>query len=119
MTVSTKEITPPENLIMKNPSASENSANPTMATSAKSRDKVLLQTAVTYAQGDYSSKSIAVRALFDSGSQRTYITTSFKKRLGLVPLRTETLNLNTFGEDHYKKRKCDVVQLSLKGRDGS
>ena len=42
-----------------------------------------------------------------------------KKRLGLAPLRTETLNLNTFGKDHYKKRKCEVVQLSLKGRDGS
>ena len=63
---------------MKNPSASENSANQTTATFAKSLNKALLQTAVTYAQGDGSSKSIPVRALFDSGSQRTYITTSVR-----------------------------------------
>ena len=37
----------------------------------------------------------------------------------LVPLGTETLNLNMFGDDQYKKQKCDVVQLFLKGRDGS
>ena len=46
-----------------------------------------------------------------------YITTLLL--VGLVPLRTETLNLNTFGEDHYKKWKCHVVQLSFKGRDSS
>ena len=54
---------------MKNPSASENSANPAMATSAQSHNKALLQTAITYAQGDDSFKSIPVRALFDSGSK--------------------------------------------------
>ena len=55
----------------------------------------------------------------DSGSQRSYITNSLKKRLGLVPIGTETLNLNTFSEDHFKKRKCDVVQFDLKGSRGN
>jgi hypothetical protein len=55
----------------------------------------------------------------DSGSQRSYITNSLEKRLGLVPIRTETLNLNTFGDDHFKKRRCDIVQLSLKGNSGN
>ncbi|CAB4034063.1 Hypothetical predicted protein, partial [Paramuricea clavata] len=68
----------------------------TTTTTTKTRNKVLLQTAVT-------------------GSQRSYITNSLKKGLGLVPIRTETLNLNTFGDDHFKKRRCDIVQLSLKG----
>ncbi|CAB4032858.1 uncharacterized protein LOC113680502, partial [Paramuricea clavata] len=84
-------------------------------TTTKTRNKVLLQTAVTYAQGENGCNPIPVRLLLDSGSQRSYITNSLKKRLGLVPIRTETLNLNTFGDDHFKKRRCDIVQLSLKG----
>ncbi|CAB4022782.1 Hypothetical predicted protein [Paramuricea clavata] len=87
----------------------------TTTTTTKTRSKVLLQTAVTYAQGENGSNPIPVRLRFDSGSQCSYITNSLKKRLGLVPIRTETLNLNTFGDDHFKKRRCDIVQLSLKG----
>ena len=52
-----------------------------------------------------------------SGSQRTYITNSLKKRLGLVPVRTETLNLNTFGNEHFTKQQCNVVELSLTGNN--
>ena len=48
VTLSTKKTTPPENLVTKNPCATENSANQTTATSTKSRNKVLLQTAVIY-----------------------------------------------------------------------
>ena len=35
----------------------------------------------------------------DSGSQRSYATNHLKKRLGLQPVKKETLNLNTFGQD--------------------
>ncbi|CAB4039842.1 Transposable element Tcb2, partial [Paramuricea clavata] len=80
----------------------------TTTTTTKTRNKVLLQTAVTYAQGENGSNPIPVRLLLDSGSQRSYITNSLKKRLGLVPIRTETLNLNTFGDDHFKKRRCNI-----------
>jgi hypothetical protein len=91
----------------------------TTTTTTKTRNKVLLQTAITYAQGENGSNPIPVRLLLNSGSQRSYITNSLKKRLGLVPTRTETLNLNTFGDDHFKKRRCDIVQLSLKGNSGN
>ena len=115
-----KETTSAENLVaVDDPAVLENLPNSTTTTTAKSRNKVLLQTAVTQAQRDNGSNSIPVRVLLDSGSQRSYITNSLKKRLGLVPIRTETLNLNTFGEDHFKKRKCDVVQLDLKGSGGN
>ena len=115
-----KETTSAENLVAADdPIVLENLPNSTTTTTTKSRNKVLLQTAVTYAQGDKGSNSIPVRVLLDFGSQRSYITNSLKKRLGLVPIRTETVNLNTFGEDHFKKRKCDVVQLDLKGSSGN
>ena len=88
-------------------------------TTTKTRNKVLLQTAITYAHGGSSSSPIPVCVLLDSGSQRTYITNSLKKRLGLVPIRTETLNLNTFGNEHFTKQRCDMVQLSLTGKNGN
>ena len=85
----------------------------------KSRHKVLLQTAVTYAQAiNGSAKPVPVRVLPDSGSQRSYITNSLKKRLGLVPFKTETVNLNTFGDEHCTKQWCYMVQVSLKGNTG-
>lgn len=59
------------------------------------------------------NKTIPVPVLLDSGSQRSYITNYLKKRLtlGLRPVKKETL---TFGQDKFKKQKCDVVNLSLK-----
>ncbi len=81
--------------------------------------EVLLQTAITYAHEGSSFSPISVCVLLDSGSQRTYITNSLKKRLGLVPIRTETLNLNTFGNEHFTKQQCDMVQLSLTGKNGN
>ena len=89
----------------------------TTTTAAKTRQQVLLQTAVTYANSPNGTNSIPVRILLDSGSQRSYITDSLRKRLGLPTIRTETLNLNTFGKDDFAKQQCDMVQLSLKGND--
>jgi hypothetical protein len=37
--------------------------------------------------------------------------------LGLKPIKTETLRLNTFGQPNYRKEKCSVVKLCLKKRE--
>ena len=52
----------------------------------------------------------------DSGSQRSYVTESLKNKLGLIPEKTEVLNLNTFGDDKFRKQRCDQVQLQLQGQ---
>ena len=78
---------------------------------------MFLQTAKTYAYSQHSNRAIPVRVLLDSGSQRSYATNHLKKRLGLQPVKKETLNLNTFGQDKFTKQKCDVVSLNLKGKD--
>jgi hypothetical protein len=64
------------------------------------------------------SKAVKARILFDSGSQRSYVTNSLKSKLGLVPLKRETLNLNTFGDKRFSKQQCDLVQVSLQGNNG-
>lgn len=91
--------------------------NHTTTTSAKGPFKVLLWTAATYAQGFNNSSPVPVRILLDSGSQRSYVTTALKERLKLAPLKTETLNLNTFGDDRFTKQRCDLVKLSLRGKE--
>ncbi|PFX29435.1 Exonuclease [Stylophora pistillata] len=60
------------------------------------------------------SKSIPVRILFDNGSQRSYVTDHIKAKLGLTATSNETLHLNTFGENAYRKQKCQVVTLPLR-----
>lgn len=51
--------------------------------------------------------------LFDNGSQRSHVTDHIKAKLGLIATSTETLHSNTFGENAYRKQKCQVVTLPL------
>ena len=85
-------------------------------TSAASTTKrhVLLQTAHATAVRVDGSKSVAVKILFDSGSQRSYITDSLRSKLDLKPEKSETLHLNTFGDSKYKTQKCQVFTLNFK-----
>lgn len=79
---------------------------------------VLLQTARAVALNETGEKSTQVRILFDSGSQRSYITENLRSKLKLKSIQREKLNLNTFGEARFKTQICDLVQLQLK-RPGS
>ena len=85
----------------------------------KSNPKILLQTARAHVCTADGSKSLPVRILMDGGSQRSYITNSLKTHLGLTSLRKENLNLNTFGEEQYKRRQCDLVKVTMQGQDGT
>lgn len=99
--------------------ATENPQLPSTATTASSKAKgtVLLQTATAIATNEDGSKSTKVKILFDSGSQKSYVTDSLKSRLGLKSTKTELLHLNTFGENNFRKQKCDVVTLKLEDRN--
>ena len=81
--------------------------------SAKGNNLVLLQTARALASDGTSSRSANVRILFDTGSQRSYVTESLVKHLNLKPLRKERLQLNTFGEPGFKGKSCELVQIRL------
>jgi len=66
---------------------------------------VLLQTARAFAcskEGGVSAK------LFDTGSQRTYVTEALCRRLHLKPVKKEKLHLNTFGEPMFKGKSIFV-----------
>lgn len=97
----------------------DNPQSPETTTTASSATKgtVLLQTASAIARNEDGSKTTRVKILFDSGSQRSYVTDSLKSRLGLKSKEIETLYLNTFGEKNFRKQKCDVVTLLLDDLD--
>ena len=66
------------------------------------------------AVNEVSCKAAHVRILLDTGSQRTYIPSRLKSRLNLSPVKSETLHLNTFGDERYTKQQCDVVIINVK-----
>jgi hypothetical protein len=95
---------------------------PTVATSTVNQHstthgkKVLLQTATTFAFSHDESELVPVRILLDSGSQRSYVTEQLKEKLDLDSFRTETLNLNTFGDDRVIKQRCHEIKIKLQAR---
>ena len=65
------------------------------------------------------SDLVPVHVLFDGGSERSYVNAQLKERLNLRTVKRETLNLNTFGMEQCQKKKCDLVKVILKVKDGA
>ena len=81
-----------------------------------SNTSVLLQTAV----GEVSSVNqphigLTMRILFDSRSQRSYITERARNKLSLFTMRTEKLLIKTFGCKNEQLKECGLVQFYVKG----
>ena len=80
---------------------------------------VLLQTARARVFKVGSPKATReVRIIFDSGSQRSYITSNVKKLLNLDSKFTETMLIKTFGSTKNGKLTCDVVSIGILLKDG-
>ena len=88
----------------------------TATTQGNVKSNVLLQMARTNAYVEPRNQ-VPVRILLDLGSQRSYITNELKDKLGLTPISTEVLSLNTFGTNSYQKHKCDLVKFKLETQD--
>ena len=88
------------------------------ATSHSNRTgSILLQTARTFAFRDNQDEKVPIRILFDSGSQRSYITDELRDKLGLKVEGKEILNLNTFGSNKYRKQSCTRVKVKVETSD--
>ena len=80
---------------------------------------VLLQTAQAHIFKVSSPKAmLEVRVIFDSGSQRSYITNSVRKLLNLDSRSTETMLIKTFGSTKNDKQICDVVSVGMLLKNG-
>ena len=77
-------------------------------------EAVLLQTARAVVHNPSNPEvSIGVRLLFDSGSQRSYITEQAKAQLALEPTREQMLSIATFGSSREQTKVCTVVNVGM------
>ena len=80
---------------------------------------VLLQTARAHIfKIGFPKATREVRVIFDSGSQRSYITDNVRKLLNLDFKSTETMIIKTFGSTKAKRQVCDVVAVGMLLKDG-
>ena len=78
------------------------------------KKNVLLQTARAHvSRVEPPGTPQNVRMIFDSCSQRSYVTESLLKSLGLPSSGSDTLLIKTFGESHAQLEKCEIVQLAI------
>ena len=82
------------------------------------KNSVLLQTATANVSNPRSGKTVQARLVFDSGSQRSYITNSLRSSLELPSLRYENLVIKTFRAGSGQPKRCDVVQLCVSKAGG-
>ena len=80
---------------------------------------MLLQTAQAIAGNESNQRETRVRVLFNSGSQRSYVTEDLCHSLGLTPVRVEKLRLNTFGDTRFKPKQCKLYKLYLRNSRSS
>lgn len=80
--------------------------------------RVLLQTARAKVQAPHNeSSSCQTRILFDSCSQKSYVTSNLRRKLNLKSIGSETVMIKTFGKEQASVKKCDVVQLAVECAD--
>jgi len=113
-----------DTLVNKPPSSDRIEPSTTDATAAnttnsiKEKKTILLQTARAVASDLDGSKELNIPILFDSGSQRSYITEAIKIKLGLRSIKKEKLHLYTFGNNKYQTQMCDTVKVLIKKLGG-
>ena len=80
---------------------------------------ILLQTAkaAIYRPGQPNEKFLA-RLILDSGSQRSYVTTTVKDKLRLPSERKQTISVKTFGSTEENTQSVDVVHLCITNEHG-
>ncbi|GFT64053.1 uncharacterized protein NPIL_464711 [Nephila pilipes] len=75
-------------------------------------NSTILQTCNVLASSE--NKTLNIRILLDSGSERTFILREVAEALNLEPIRKERLLLYSFGEKNPEPSNFDLVQLQLK-----
>ncbi len=60
----------------------------------------------------------SVRVLFDSGSQKSFVTVRVVEKCGLRVVRSEKLGIRTFGSEEADVKEREVVQFDLMNVDG-
>ena len=85
----------------------------TLSNFSSNQNNILLQTAYVEVTDLELKNKHFVNALFDSGSQRTYISSDLRNKLGLKTLRKERIFIKKFGNKNSSALSVDVIPLKL------
>ena len=77
------------------------------------KGQILLQTAKAHAFAADGVTKLPITILFDSGSQRSYVSEETKKKLSLLSELSEVMNINTFGTNKHEKKLCKLVTVRV------
>ena len=80
---------------------------------ANNQTNVLLQTALVTVTDLHKQKQTKINALFDTGSQRTYVSEELRNYLKLPVLRKEKIIIKVFVTEDTCLKTVDVVPLKL------
>ena len=78
---------------------------------------ILLQTARANVRSPHGGNSCNVRILFDSCSQKSYISSRLRSKLSLLPIGSYTVLIQTFGNNEPSLKECSIVQFALECQD--
>ena len=77
----------------------------------------MLQTARVNVTSSDNSQQVCTRVLFDSGSQRSYISEKVRSRLKLTTVQSEKVIIKTFGQaEGSEVQRLDIVQFKIKNK---
>ena len=99
---------------------SDNPAVPVTTCYVGSQTPILLQTAkLRLVNPNDGNPETSARAILDSGSQRTYVTSQVRERLKLPTIATETIRIKTFGNSEGYDKTCDIVNFGVRIKSGA
>ena len=79
-------------------------------------EKVIMQTALMAIKGNDSI--VTTRALFDTGSTRSYVTEEVANSLKFKPIEEQTFSIYAFGDTKPKQKTASIVELKIQTRFG-
>ena len=78
------------------------------------KTSILLQTATAVVSDNIEKRSVPVKILLGSGSQRTYLSERIVKHLNLKLINTQVMTIKTFGNDDEKAIEMNEYSFCVK-----
>ena len=97
-----------------NPPSQEDSVEATATNFSSNKNTVLLQTALATTTNIFGKLHSETLVLFDSRSQRTYISTELREKLKLLAVTQERILIKTFGKLDFSAQAVDIVVIKIK-----
>ena len=84
----------------------------------RNKGSIALQTAQAILRIKDRKQPVKCRVMFDSGSQRSFVTTAIVKLLGGKPMEKEWMRINGFGVTEPKRKLCNVLEICVSPVNG-